>query len=94
MAATPDGKGYWLVASDGGVFAFGDATFNGSMGGTHLNAPVVGMAATPDGKGYWLAAADGGVFSFGSAPFEGSMGAMSMNAPVVGMATYAHPLAG
>ena len=20
MAATPDGKGYWLVASDGGVF--------------------------------------------------------------------------
>jgi hypothetical protein len=64
------------------------------MGGTHLNAPVVGMAATPDGKGYWLAAADGGVFSFGSAPFEGSMGAMSMNAPVVGMATYAHPLAG
>ena len=25
MAATPDGQGYWLVASDGGVFAFGDA---------------------------------------------------------------------
>ncbi len=33
MAATPDGKGYWLVASDGGVFAFGDAGFEGSMGG-------------------------------------------------------------
>ena len=26
--------GYWLVASDGGVFAFGDAHFHGSMGGT------------------------------------------------------------
>ena len=25
MAATPDGGGYWLVASDGGVFAYGDA---------------------------------------------------------------------
>jgi hypothetical protein len=33
MAATPDGKGYWLVASDGGVFAFGDAGYVGSMGG-------------------------------------------------------------
>ena len=25
MAATADGGGYWLVASDGGIFAFGDA---------------------------------------------------------------------
>ena len=54
MAATPDGKGYWLVAADGGVFAYGDAGFYGSMGGSSLVAPVVGMAATPDGKGYWL----------------------------------------
>jgi hypothetical protein len=46
MAATPDGKGYWLVASDGGIFSFGNATFYGSMGGTHLNKPIVGMAAT------------------------------------------------
>jgi hypothetical protein len=30
MATTPDGHGYWLVASDGGVFTFGDATFMGS----------------------------------------------------------------
>src|SRR5664280_783547 len=27
MASTPDGGGYWLVASDGGVFAFGNAPF-------------------------------------------------------------------
>ena len=26
VAATPDGGGYWLVASDGGIFAFGDAS--------------------------------------------------------------------
>ena len=25
LAATPDGHGYWLVASDGRVFPFGDA---------------------------------------------------------------------
>jgi DNA-binding beta-propeller fold protein YncE len=63
MAATPDGKGYWLVASDGGVFTFGDAGYFGSEGGTPLNKPIVGMAATPDGKGYWLVASDGGIFS-------------------------------
>ena len=74
-------------ASDGGVYAFGDAAFHGSMGGMALNVPVVGMAATPNGTGYWLAAADGGVFSFGSAPFEGSMGGKPMRAPVVGIAS-------
>jgi hypothetical protein len=51
-ASTPDGGGYWEVASDGGVFALGDAGFHGAMGGVALNAPVVGMAATPDGRGY------------------------------------------
>ena len=54
MAATPTGKGYWLVASDGGIFCFGDAKFHGSTGGIQLNKPIVGMAATPTGKGYWL----------------------------------------
>ena len=29
----PHGHGYWLVASDGGVFTFGDAHFYGSTGG-------------------------------------------------------------
>ncbi|MGH9115493.1 MAG: hypothetical protein ACRDWW_06630, partial [Acidimicrobiales bacterium] len=63
VAGTPDKRGYWLAAADGGVFSFGDAGFHGSLGGTHLDAPVVGIAATPDGHGYWLAGADGGVFS-------------------------------
>ena len=39
------------MATDGGIFAFGTATFSGSMGGKPLNAPVVGMAVTPDGGG-------------------------------------------
>ena len=70
MAATPDGGGYWLVASDGGVFSFGDARFHGSTGAIHLNRPVVGMASTADGGGYWLVASDGGVFSFGDATVQ------------------------
>ena len=45
MASAPDGKGYWLVASDGGVFTDGDATFYGSHGAYPLSAPVVGMAS-------------------------------------------------
>jgi hypothetical protein len=85
-AATHDGRGYWEVASDGGVFNFGDASFFGSMGGKALNAPIVGMAATPEGNGYWEAASDGGIFSFGDAPFLGSMGGKPLNAAIVGVA--------
>ncbi len=48
--------------------------YYGSMGGRHLNAPIVAMAAPADGGGYWLAAADGGVFAFGDAQFHGSAG--------------------
>ena len=86
MAATPDGKGYWLVASDGGIFTYGDAAFYGSTGGLTLNKPIVGMAATPDGKGYWLVASDGGIFTYGDAAFYGSTGGLDLNRPVVGMA--------
>ncbi|MGI8686647.1 MAG: SBBP repeat-containing protein, partial [Acidimicrobiales bacterium] len=80
------GSGYWTVAADGGVFAFGDVEFHGSTGAIRLNQPVVGMAATPTGKGYWLVASDGGVFAFGDARFLGSTGAIRLNQPVVGMA--------
>jgi hypothetical protein len=86
LASTPDGKGYWLVASDGGIFAFGDAAYYGSMGGHPLNQPIVGMAAGPSGHGYWLVAADGGILSFGGAPFEGSLGSDHLAQPMVGMA--------
>ena len=85
-AAPSDGAGYWEVASDGGIFSFGDATFRGSMGGLPLDAPIVGMAATPDGAGYWEVASDGGIFSFGDATFRGSMGGLPLDAPIVGMA--------
>ncbi len=80
------GQGFEATATDGGVFAYGDAGFYGSMGGHHLDAPIVGMATTRDGGGYWLVAADGGVFAFGDAAFYGSMGGHHLDAPIVSMA--------
>jgi hypothetical protein len=83
MAVTPDGGGSLFSSRDGGVFAFGDAAFHGSMGGRSLNAPIVGIATSPTGHGYWEAASDGGVFSFGDATFEGSgLSALSPSNPV------------
>ena len=46
-APTPTGKGYWLVASDGGIFNYGDAAFLGSAGSIKLNQPIVAMAPEP-----------------------------------------------
>ena len=79
-------QSYWLTTSDGAVYAFGGAPRFGTMAGTPLDAPIVGMAAAPTGGGYWLVASDGGVFTFGSARFYGSMGGKPLDAAVVGMA--------
>ncbi len=79
-------SGYWTVAADGGVFAFGGARFAGSTGSLRLNQPIVAMAATPSGNGYWLVARDGGVFAFGDARFLRSTGGTSLAQPIVAMA--------
>ncbi len=86
MAATPSGLGAWRVASDGGIFTSGDATYLGSANRLHLRQPIVGMAATPTGHGYWFVSRDGGVFAFGDAHFYGSTGSIRLNQPIVGMA--------
>ncbi len=82
VATSTSIHGYWEVASDGGIFSFGDAQFYGSMGGHPLNEPVVAMESTADGRGYWMVASDGGVFAFGDAGFYGSMGGKPLNKPV------------
>jgi hypothetical protein len=92
----PAPRGYWLVGSDGGIFSFGAARFHGSMGGTGLQRPVVGITPTSSKNGYWLVASDGGIFAFGDANFFGSIPGLglhpagsglpdSLDAPIVGM---------
>jgi hypothetical protein len=87
VASTPSVRGYWLGASDGAVFAFGDSTYVGSARPLRLAAPVVSVAPTPTGRGYWMAGADGGVFAFGDAVFAGSAGGAHLAQPVTGMAS-------
>ena len=72
IVGTKSGQGYWIFAQDGGVFAYGDAGFFGSLGGKTLAAPIVGATVTASGLGYWMVGADGGVFAFGDAPFKGA----------------------
>lgn len=73
IVPTSTGKGYWIVAADGGVFSFGDAQFKGSLPslGVTPAQPIVSAAGVSN-NGYWLLGADGGVFSFGAAQFYGS----------------------
>jgi Putative Ig domain/Bacterial Ig-like domain (group 3) len=85
IAATPDGKGYWIVATTGEVLAFGDAVDYGSATSLDLNGRIIAIASTPDGKGYWLTGSDGGVFAFGDAVFYGSETGQVINGAVVGM---------
>jgi hypothetical protein len=47
MTPTGLGEGYWLVASDGGIFSFGDAAFYGSTGDLKLTSPVIAIAPRP-----------------------------------------------
>lgn len=78
------GKGYWLVAADGGVFPFGEARGYGSAGNLPLVKPIIGISSSDTG-GYNMAASDGGTFSYGSMNY-GSFGNLPLNHPVVGIA--------
>lgn len=72
---TPTGLGYWLVASDGGVFAFGDATPfpTNPVPGLKLNRPIVSAIGSKTGHGLLLIGGDGGTFALGDAPNFGSL---------------------
>ena len=54
------------MAKDGGVFAFGDAPFYGSTGGTAGAVATVGLLLSPSGLGYRLIGANGNAVSFGT----------------------------
>ena len=78
MVASSDGGGYFMVAADGGVFAFGDATFEGSCPGIGGCAgAAVAVAPDASGRGYWLITATGHIYSFGDAAYYGAPGPQS-----------------
>ena len=73
MVPSADDGGYFMVGSDGGVFAFGDAKFAGSCPGIG-GCSGAAIAVMPDasGGGYWVVTKTGNVYAFGDAPSFGS----------------------
>jgi hypothetical protein len=87
LAPDPDGGGYWLASTGGGVVACGTSAFYGSLP-VELetpSAPIVAIAAATDGDGYYLLAQDGTVYGFGPGAFVSGSGPAA-GAPYVGMA--------
>jgi len=75
MVPSSDGGGYFMVASDGGVFAFGDARFAGSCPGIGgCSGAAVAVVPDASGNGYWLVTQTGNIYAFGDAPFYGAPG--------------------
>src|SRR5581483_2066323 len=76
MASGPDSSYYWVLGSDGGIFAFPSpgAPFYGSAAGLlPAGTTAVAIAARPQGDGYWIVNNVGQVYAFGGAPYRGNV---------------------
>jgi hypothetical protein len=77
MAATRDGRGYWLATRGGQVFAFGDAAPAGGRRAAapatpaESSRPTVAIVADPDGPGCWTVDDGGGVHPLGAPDLGG-----------------------
>jgi hypothetical protein len=68
-----------MVAGDGGVFAFGDAAFEGSCPGIGgCGGPAKAVMPDASGAGYWLVTTSGHVQAFGNAKYYGQPGPKSV----------------
>ncbi len=81
----PPASGYWMVAEDGGVYAFGDSEWFG-------NAAVGAIAAvdvepTPSGHGYWVVDRAGHVFAFGDGEYHGGAPSLKAGETVTSLST-------
>jgi hypothetical protein len=79
VAFTSTGEGYWIVKSDGSVWAYGDAQYknginnSGPNGGSALVAGDVPTSISGKGiDGYLISTMKGNLYAFGSAPFLGN----------------------
>jgi hypothetical protein len=48
IVPTNTGHGYWLIGADGGLFAYGDAPFQGSLPGIGVHVSNI-VGAVPTG---------------------------------------------
>ena len=91
LVATPSGKGYYILESDGGISTRGDAVFFGA-GRNADDHTWAGMALSLDGSGavngYWTITMDGTLYPYGAAQRYGYdvLGLDQANGPVRSMA--------
>lgn len=83
IVPSANGQGYYMVASDGGVFAFNTAFAGSCPGIGGCSGAAVAVAPDASGNGYWLVTATGHVYTFGDAPYYGAPGPGS--SPVTSM---------
>jgi Ca2+-binding RTX toxin-like protein len=83
--STPSGNGLLVLASNGSLYAYGDAPFFGGVDTATLNAGerVSSISVTPSGGGYWVFTNRGRVVAFGNAPFLGDLTSFTLNGPVL-----------
>ncbi len=74
VVRSSDGSGYWMLGSDGKVYAFGQSKY---LGAPALPAGVTAadLESTPTGNGYWIVDSAGNVYSYGDAAALGGIGA-------------------
>ena len=75
MVPSHDDNGYFMVGADGGIFAFGDAKFEGScydVGGCTQNGLAVAVMPDASGNGYWVVTSLGSVYGFGDTSYLGA----------------------
>ncbi|MEM9710722.1 MAG: hypothetical protein AAGA17_00780 [Actinomycetota bacterium] len=85
IESTPTGDGYWLLDTEGYVWAFGDAVYLGDAGAV-ANDPALSITSTASGQGYWVFTLAGCVLTFGDATWHGDMCGRQLNAGIVGSA--------
>lgn len=94
IAATPDGRGYWVLESGGYVgyhhcdyddfrHPQWDYIHNEFVGSMRPDEEPVSISATPDGGGYWVFTDKGRAIPLGTAQWFGDMGTVALNGPIL-----------
>ena len=69
LVPTANNGGYWILAANGQVYAFGDAT---TLGGVDQTITAVSLAVLPSGTGAYVLSSNGTVYALGTAKNLGS----------------------